>query len=305
MQRIDENTYIDDTLVTCAEYQLFIDEMREQGKYYQPDHWTSYQFSEGQAREPILGVRQSNALDFCKWLAKRRVQEWKFRLPTQKEVNTFPINNIGINPLGYWIGNDYKFTWIATSHAGSRAVDFSLTYKHAINLDKIINHDRAFARTFARAFDHDHTRGDAIFHAFSNTLDDDNTLDRALKIARSLTLATELKSVINTANFFEIAQTLNNTRLNALDSIRSRSIPYGIYTYLRKINNTPINPNFIERVAFKALFSGTHDVVHEQSLNLVLKLILEVYTDLYTIQERIAGRSPAFEGIRLVKERIR
>ena len=28
MQRIDENTYIDDTLVTCAEYQLFIDEMR-------------------------------------------------------------------------------------------------------------------------------------------------------------------------------------------------------------------------------------------------------------------------------------
>ena len=25
--RIDEKTYIDDTLVTCAEYQLFIDEM--------------------------------------------------------------------------------------------------------------------------------------------------------------------------------------------------------------------------------------------------------------------------------------
>lgn len=27
MQRIDENTFIDDTLVTCVEYQLIIDEM--------------------------------------------------------------------------------------------------------------------------------------------------------------------------------------------------------------------------------------------------------------------------------------
>ena len=30
-----------------------------------------------------------------------------------------------------------------------------------------------------------------------------------------------------------------------------------------------------------------------------------IYVDLLTLQERIAGRSPAFEGIRLVKERIR
>jgi hypothetical protein len=58
-QRIDENIYIDDTLVTCVEYQLFVDEMREQGKYYQPDHWTSYQFPKGLARESILGVRRS------------------------------------------------------------------------------------------------------------------------------------------------------------------------------------------------------------------------------------------------------
>jgi hypothetical protein len=56
-QRIDENTYIDDTLVTCAEYQLFVDEMREEGKYSQPDHWISYQFPGGKAKEPILGLR--------------------------------------------------------------------------------------------------------------------------------------------------------------------------------------------------------------------------------------------------------
>src|SRR5215216_3807815 len=73
MQRIDENTYIDDTLVTCAEYQLFIDEMRDQGKYFQPDHWTLYQFPEGHAREPILGVRHSDAVMFSEWLTEREI----------------------------------------------------------------------------------------------------------------------------------------------------------------------------------------------------------------------------------------
>jgi hypothetical protein len=68
-QRIDENTYIDDTLVTCAEYQLFIDEMREQDKYYQPDHWTSYQFPEGGARTN-LGVRTDASL--LNWINKPR-----------------------------------------------------------------------------------------------------------------------------------------------------------------------------------------------------------------------------------------
>ena len=66
-QRIDETTYIDDTLVTCAEYQLFIDEMREQHKYFFPDHWILPRFSDGRGMYPILGVRFSDACEFCKW----------------------------------------------------------------------------------------------------------------------------------------------------------------------------------------------------------------------------------------------
>jgi hypothetical protein len=33
--------------------------------------------------------------------------------------------------------------------------------------------------------------------------------------------------------------------------------------------------------------------------------VFDLYVDLLTLQQRIAGRSPAFEGIRLVKERIK
>src|SRR5574339_91151 len=100
-QRIDENTYIDDTLVICAEYQLFIDEMREKGKYYQPDHWISYQFPKGSPREPILGARHSDAVAFCRWLTQRENREWNFRLPFQKESLTHQIKLVNQISLGY------------------------------------------------------------------------------------------------------------------------------------------------------------------------------------------------------------
>ena len=129
MQRIDENTYIDDSLVTCAEYQLFIDEMREKGKYYQPDHWISYQFTEGQAREPILGVRYSDAEAFCNWLLDKEDIGGHFRLPMSGEVLKHPINlpnHIGKAALGYWISgidNIPEFAWVDNASDNPRQLE--------------------------------------------------------------------------------------------------------------------------------------------------------------------------------------
>jgi hypothetical protein len=105
-QRIDEDTYIDDTLVTCAEYQLFIDEMREQGEYCQPDHWTSYQFPSGQAQDPILGVRSSDAVKFCNWLNKRDNERWGFRIPTHIEAFQYSLAFPIRTKMGYWFLNE-------------------------------------------------------------------------------------------------------------------------------------------------------------------------------------------------------
>ncbi len=105
-QQIEDHTYIDDTLVTCAEYQLFIDEMREKGKYYQPDHWTSYQFPEGHAREPILGVRCIDATHFCEWLTWREHSGWGYRIPTNIEGKNYPTKPKHASiKLGYWIAD--------------------------------------------------------------------------------------------------------------------------------------------------------------------------------------------------------
>lgn len=203
MQRIDENTYIDETLVTCAEYQLFIDEMHEQGKYYQPDHWTSYWFPEGQARVPILGVRYSDTVAFCEWLTNREGKEWQFRLPTHKEASALPVKSFGISALGYWILDDnYQFAWIGIAPKNVSALDL------------------------------DFTRGRA--HEFASILDD-------------------------------------------------------------------IDFNFDLAFTRELIYTRNLDIA--RACDLAQSFKLDFYNNLYTLQERIAGRSPAFEGIRLVKER--
>ena len=99
---------IDTDCVTCAEYQIFLDEMRQQGKYYQPDHWNEYQFPAGQADQPVRGVRAEDAVAFCDWLTQRQGGV-RFRLPRLDEANQRPIKT---KELGVWCsdGEGYKLT---------------------------------------------------------------------------------------------------------------------------------------------------------------------------------------------------
>src|SRR5215212_2214470 len=92
-QRIDDEREIDLEYVTCAEYQLFIDDMREQGRYFQPDHWRRFQFPSGFALEPVRGIRPEDAESFCRWLTQRYGSVgMRYRLPTIAEVNDFPAS---------------------------------------------------------------------------------------------------------------------------------------------------------------------------------------------------------------------
>ncbi|HID52334.1 MAG TPA: NACHT domain-containing protein [Anaerolineae bacterium] len=85
MVRLGENRLADTSLVTQAEYQLFLDELRQSGQFHQPDHWREFAYPQDQGREPIAGIRPSDALRFCDWLTGREKGEWQFRLPTTEE----------------------------------------------------------------------------------------------------------------------------------------------------------------------------------------------------------------------------
>lgn len=87
---VNDQCEIDLSYVTCAEYQLFLDEMRVQGKFLQPDHWSDTRFGAGQARKPVAGVRASDASAFVKWLNIRYSAVATYRLPTTQEAESYP-----------------------------------------------------------------------------------------------------------------------------------------------------------------------------------------------------------------------
>ena len=239
--RIDDDTYIDDSLVTCAEYQLFIDEMRtNRGLFHQPDHWINNHFSKGQSRQPILGVRPSDAEDFCKWLTERQQSDWKYRLLSIEETQEYPVFNAYKVPIGYWI-IDRKFDWIGPIPNNQPIVDSvinapEITLKGGIDIERAILNDIVFDIRQAR----DRNRAKELF-AIRDRIGD-----------RAIDLSTKRNRVILGA--------VNRTRI-------------------RFMNEANI------------LSTGSR--------------AFDVYLTFLILHERIAGTSPAFEGIRLVRERVK
>jgi len=66
--RMDDDTEIDMGYVSCAEYQLFLDDTREAGQVFKPDHWPENRFAAGMANKPVTGVMPEEAAAFCQWL---------------------------------------------------------------------------------------------------------------------------------------------------------------------------------------------------------------------------------------------
>jgi energy-coupling factor transporter ATP-binding protein EcfA2 len=92
----------DESLITCAEYQLFLDEQRPESQYFQPDHWPGYRHPAGAGLRPVAGVRAADAAAFCEWLSERQAGEWTYRLPTAHEARGPARLAEAAAGLGYW-----------------------------------------------------------------------------------------------------------------------------------------------------------------------------------------------------------
>jgi hypothetical protein len=318
MRRIDENTYIDDTLVTSAEYQLFIDEIREQGKYCQPDHWTSYQFPKGQAREPVLGVRHSDAVAFCEWLTKRDGSEWCYRLPTNVEAREYPLTSKQNSlSLGYWIvdiDEQSRFSWIDRIPHDPRKIAYSHGVNTACDLDPNLNRtiasaskfDRStklgfacnlarnlnseLALTFARSLTFDYS---------NNRFDLANKLNYNSKVNRPLDFDLNIRHPLKLANnhrYYNSKNTLGFTRDIA------RAFALAIDLELALDRSADLKFYLSHDRAYYFTRALTHALILAYDLPDEFASALDLHIDAFTLEERIAGRSPAFEGIRLVKE---
>jgi hypothetical protein len=85
MVRQREDLYLTPSLLTNAEYQLFLDERAPVGQFRYPDHWTTRASSVQQGRDPVYGVRSSDAEEFCNWLTEREQGTWKYIIPPAEE----------------------------------------------------------------------------------------------------------------------------------------------------------------------------------------------------------------------------
>ncbi|MGK7877887.1 MAG: SUMF1/EgtB/PvdO family nonheme iron enzyme [Xenococcaceae cyanobacterium] len=98
--RIDENLEIDQSYITCAEYQLFVDEQLNSQERFQPES----------AKQPITGISFENALGFCAWLSSKAPllitsrdkndAVYYYRLPNLAEAQNYPAKEY--EHLGCW-----------------------------------------------------------------------------------------------------------------------------------------------------------------------------------------------------------
>lgn len=224
LQRLDEEREIDMDYISCAEYQLFLDDMRRREECHQPDHWTELTFVKGGANKPITGVRGEDVQAFCRWLNNREESTNRYREPFTEELAEAliePKDLIGITAwsynrelnrmfINYSIKNPAFVNDLDAKHYGFATIDVnhnadpdlnnvfelvllqSLDRARAIDLaivnvqDRITDRarDRAIGHTFDRTIDH--TRAHAIASDFDLACVLDLDLDRALHRARGL-----------------------------------------------------------------------------------------------------------------------
>jgi len=124
---IDDCCEIDNDLITCAEYQLFLHETETNR---QPFHWESDHFLPGMAKLPITGIKPDDAVAFCTWLNEQESTGFEYRLPTLGEANQAIVTP---SPLGYWctegetfvIGGIDRAQWQIWQDTHLRLLEFS------------------------------------------------------------------------------------------------------------------------------------------------------------------------------------
>lgn len=119
MLRLDQNRYVASSLLTHAEYQLFLEEAAGRGAFHQPDHWSSSRFPPGQGRMPVVGTRPSDVIAFCDWLTQREGDGWFYRVPHMDEVEairqTMDHDVKQRAYQGFWVRTESEYTWMQAS----------------------------------------------------------------------------------------------------------------------------------------------------------------------------------------------
>lgn len=230
LQRIDDQREIDLDYLTCAEYQLFVDDLREQNEYHQPDHWTGFSFPSGRARQPISGVRPEDAVAFCEWLTRRAGGALIYRLPSPSEARSYPAHTAAV---AAWCTDEGHFSLIGLAATPEQTFRQELTRLSSASLFPLSSlalnfapaHERVCVHALdrARLFAHERARGRALDGYRASALNLARILGLDLTRARARALGRDhaLAHALVRARALARALALDLTRALALDLTRA------------------------------------------------------------------------------------
>ena len=201
--------FVDTSLITSAEYQLFLDEQRTHGHNAAPDIWSNGAFPQGHGGDSLRGVRKEDAKAFCQWLTERDREGQSYRLPRREEHQQLQ-RVLGARltvDVSYWEENG-SVVW---SHGGPSRFLQEIVLKDL--MDRITQERNiAFTRTST------HERDLASFRDLDRASSLASALDLALEGDRALALDRALASTLDRV----LANTSDLTIVSTLDRALER-----------------------------------------------------------------------------------
>lgn len=306
MVYLREETYRDTSLITCREYQLFLDEQPLQRK---PDHWRVPHFPPGQGNTPVRGVRAEQARAFASWLTRREQGPWRYRLPRAGELNEQERAEI-LSDAGCWLQEDQGFCWaLQPPCLPAELLEELLTHacpqesqqlSEQVNVVRRIIENAQHARDELAICDDLTTRPrrdpTPWFKALEGAIEQGRELARKLEQALSSSPSQDLPRACLLTLAVALALSSQHESREATSRVQ-RSLMRDLVS--QDSQEHPLAFPFDSHHLVQVL---TERLNQEEYRRLVLKM-LDLYRNLAILQGRVQGRLPAREGILLVKEK--
>lgn len=109
--RIHEGQAVDVSLITNAEYQLFIDEYLAQDHAERPIGVYERQYESGQGGLPAFGLNVDEVQAFCSWLTDALDDGYEYTIPQMGDAEHIPMKSEAhIMRAGYWVRDKKGYT---------------------------------------------------------------------------------------------------------------------------------------------------------------------------------------------------
>jgi energy-coupling factor transporter ATP-binding protein EcfA2 len=310
--RLSDERDIDTSYISCAEYQLFLDDMLAAGEHRQPDHWDAPRFANGTALHPVVGVRRRDALAFCEWLAewtkKRGNPSSRFGLPAMDEVRRHPPAHPGrSNPFAPGGGEDV-IPWCSDGDLGSpvdldRVLDRGGDTRVGNRLIPSPVNARLAALVYSRDFNFDNyiiylfnlVLVVSIARTCTSAFARDFDLARDFDFARDRDLALDLARDFDLDFDFDLARDLARYSALALARDRRRCTVLLLLIICSAISLQDRPQPFLDRLLRRSRTDWRQSYMNAR------ECLLRAYQTLSHLDRRAAGAEIAREGIRIVR----